>query len=168
MDIFPSVPRQNSGLKPWAPAPLSSLCNMLLSIHIIPGQEQRHLLFLPLGSSGLVWAVSSRSMFSGCRISGNLPGEALLESEKPVGHLWSVSGVGSKCLLSCECIYRASVLNRQGKGGGGERKSLFGWTCVSACKEWGDTAKEEPEADLCHLFSLLFMCIDQNGAWKQY
>lgn len=62
--------------------------------------------------------------FSGCRISGNLPGEALLESEKPVGHLWSVSGVGSKCLLSCECIYRASVLNRQGKGGGGERKSL--------------------------------------------
>lgn len=68
--------------------------------------------------------------FSGCRISENLLGEAQLEREKPAGHLWSVSGGGCG-----GCIYRASVLNRQRKRGGGKRRSLFGSASVSACKE---------------------------------
>lgn len=66
--------------------------------------------------------------FNGRRISGNLPGEAQLYREQPAEHLWSVSGDG---LLACGCIYGASVLNRQGKRGDGERSFwLYFWEYI--------------------------------------
>lgn len=84
----------------WAPAPLAWLCKRMLSIHIIPGQEQRHLLlgiaFSPFGVfRTCLRCVLMFNSFSDCRISENLPGEVQLERKKPTGHLWSVSGVGS-------------------------------------------------------------------------
>lgn len=88
----------------WSPAPLSWLCKRLLSILIIPGQERRHcfweLLFLPLGSLGLVWAVSSCSMPS---VAVGFLGIFLVKHSWGGKSLLDIYGV-LQGLAACNCL----------------------------------------------------------------
>lgn len=100
--------------------------------------------------------------FGGCRISGNLPGEAQLYREQPAKHLWSVSGDG---LLACGCIYRASVLSRQGKkrGWGRDFLALLLRLHVRSDEMWLKGQKVNLWLISFMYFSLLFLCVDQDG-----
>lgn len=167
MSSLPSWGR-GVGWSLWA----SWWCKRLLFIYIIPRQQQRDLLwgvgFFHLGvSRTCLSCVPMCSAFSGCRISENLPGEAQLYREQPAEHLWSVSGDG---LLACGCIYRASVLSRQGKRGDGEGifLALLLGLHLRSNEMWLKGQKVNLWLISFTYFSLLFLCVDQDGTWKQY